>query len=614
MSEMLKDRLRKKAMSLPLEAGVYLMKNAAGEIIYIGKAKALRNRVSQYFGADTNHSPKVRRMVSQVETFDYIVVGSEFEALVLECSLIKQHLPKYNILLKDDKGYRYIRVTPPPFSRISEAKQVADDGAQYIGPYMSSYDLRQAIKEAGSVFMLATCRHPLAEGKAVSRPCLNAHIGLCCAPCTGKISQAAYAERVEDALDFLTKGSSKTITAMKERMETAAENLEFEKAARLRDRIAAIKRLSNKQKVVMSSVPEQDVIAVATGNNKSCFEVFRFLDGALREEEFFLMDAIEDIPAARAEFLQRYYSMRDRIPLQVTLDGETEDRELIETFLTEKRGKRVHLVIPQIGEQARLCEMCRNNASERIAHRVGMTGRDNAALEELRQLLGLQETPRYIECYDISHTGGDMPVAGMVVFKDGKPYKSAYRRFAVKQAPAGDDYAAMREIITRRLSEYMEAQDHSAGFGKKPDLILLDGGEQHVAAVAPVLESFKLSIPLYGLVKDDKHRTRAVATGGEEIEISSKRTVFTLLANIQEEVHRFAITYHRHRRSGRTVSTTLLQIEGVGENRAKTLLRHFGSVKAVSQASVEQLSAVKGIPTPTAENIYAYFHTKGDNA
>ncbi len=601
------QELRKKAMRLPLQAGVYMMKNADGECIYIGKAKALKNRVSQYFGADTNHTPKVRRMVSQVDTFEYIVVGSEFEALVLECSLIKQYMPKYNILLKDDKGYRYIRVTPPPFSRITEAKQKKQDGATYIGPYMSSYNLRQALKEAASIFSLATCNHRLQYGKETARPCLNAHIGLCCAPCTGKVREDAYAERVQEALDFLAKGSGKTMADLQQRMQTAAENLEFEKAARLRDRIAAIKRLSDKQKVVMSAVTEQDVIALVTGSGKSCFQVFRFVDGALQEEESFLLDEQENAPAARSAFLLQYYTTRDRVPPQVTLDGETEDKEVLEQLLTEKRGKRVHIVLPQIGEQAHLVEMCKNNAAERIAHRVGMSGKQVAVLEELRELLGLEKTPLYIECYDISHTAGDQPVAGMVVFEGGKPLKSAYRRFMVKTAMGGDDYASMCEVLTRRMDELTRSATPDKGFGKCPDLILLDGGAEHVAAVKPLVDAYGLEIPVFGLVKDDKHRTRAIAADGGEIAIASKRAVFHFLATIQEEVHRYAITYHRQKRRKSNISTTLLQIPGVGEQRARVLLRQFGSVKAVSRASEEELLLCKGMTRPVAQTIVKFF-------
>ena len=412
--------LRQRAMALPMEPGVYLMKDADGRIIYVGKAKKLKNRVSQYFGSDQNHTEKVRQMVQRVRSFDYVVVGSEFEALVLECALIKQHNPKYNILLKDDKGYHYIRVSAPPYSRLSEAKQTAEDGAQYIGPYMSSYAIKQAVDEANKIYGLASCSRPLCYGKRSSeRPCLNHHIGQCCAPCTGKIDPDAYQARVEEAVEFLTRGSARTLATLQQRMEEAAERLDFEQAARLRDRIKAIRRMSEKQKVILSRIEEQDVIALAQGSDRACFEVFRFTDGQLSDREHFLMEELENLPAARHEFLQRYYTLRERIPPQITIDGEVEDRELLEQWMTDKAGKRIRILQPQIGEQAHLIEMCRSNAAERIAQQVGMTGRDATALEEIRQLLDLSTTPAYIECYDISHTAGAEPVAAMVVFGAG---------------------------------------------------------------------------------------------------------------------------------------------------------------------------------------------------
>ncbi len=603
--------LRQKAMALPLEPGVYLMKDAAGNIIYIGKAKKLKNRVSQYFGSDQNHTEKVRQMVSRVDTFDYIVVGSEFEALVLECALIKQHTPKYNILLKDDKGYHYIRVSPPPYSRLSEAKQTAEDGARYIGPYMSSYAIKQAVDEANKIYCLSTCARPLAYGKkGGERPCLNHHIGQCCAPCTGKVDPSAYQQRVNEAIDFLTQGSAKTMATLQKRMEEAAERLDFEQAARLRDRINAIRRLSEKQKVVSSRVEEQDVIALAQGSGRACFEVFRFTGGQLSDREHFLLDEQENAPSARREFVEQYYSLRSHIPPQVTIDGTVEDAALLEQWLTEKAGRRVHIVIPQIGEQAHLMDMCRSNAAERIAQQVGMTGRDTAALEEVRQLLDLPHTPTYMECYDISHTAGSEPVAAMVVFENGQPLRTAYRKFRIKEAEGGDDYAAMKEVITRRLEEYLAHQDEGVGFGRKPDLILLDGGSGHVAAVAPILQRYGLDIPLYGLVKDDRHRTRAIALSGGEIAIHRKRAAFTLLATIQEEVHRSAIRYHRQRRKGSSLNTTLLEIEGIGPARAKALLRQFGSMRGVQNATIEELLLVKGMTRPAAEAIQQYFHQK----
>ncbi len=601
-----KTALRKKAMALPLRPGVYLMKDARGHIIYVGKAKALKNRVSQYFGSDTNHPPKVRRMVSLVEDFDYILADSEFEALVLECSLIKQYTPKYNILLKDDKGYSYIRISPPPFSRIAAVLQKEDDGARYIGPYVSSYAVRQAVDEACKVYGLSTCKLPLAHGKkAQPRPCLNHHIGQCCAPCTGKVTEDAYAERVEGALQFLQKGSADTLKDLECAMQEAAEQLQFEKAAKLRDRIAAIKRMNERQKVVMSHVKEQDVIALAQGSGAACFEVFRFAGGSLYDREHFLLDEIEDAIAARSAFLKQYYTMR-KPPTQITLDGECEDTDLLSEWLSSLAKRRVSLVLPQKGEQAQLVEMCRHNAAERIAQQVGMAGRDAAALDELARLLGLPQPPQYIECYDISHTAGQDPVASMVVFENGRPLKSAYRRFSVKEAMGGDDYAAMQEVLHRRLTEYTEHKDEGVGFGRKPDLILLDGGAGHVAVCRPVVDRFGLQIPVYGLVKDDSHRTRAIAADGGEIAIRSKRTAFTLLSSIQEEVHRFAISYHRQKRKQNSIGTVLTRADGIGETRARALLRHFGSLRAIRAASVEELASVKGMSITSAEALKVY--------
>lgn len=600
--------LRKKAMALPLDPGIYIMKDAKNHIIYIGKAKALKNRVSQYFGSDTNHPEKVRQMVSHVDHFDYIVADSEFEALVLECSLIKQYSPKYNILLKDDKGYHYIRISPPPYSRIAEAKMVLDDGARYLGPYVSSYAVKQAVDEACKVFQLPTCNRTFAYGSTRERPCLNHYIEQCCAPCTGKIKESDYDERLQQAVEFLTKGSSEMLALLQERMEKSAENLEFEKAAKIRDRIQAIKRMGDRQKVVMSRIKEQDVIAIAQGAGAACFEVFRFNGGCLTDREHFILEEQENLPAARSEFLRRYYSLRETVPAQITLDGETEDNELLEQWLTEKAGRRVHIVQPQKGEQASLVEMCRNNAAERVAQHAGMAGRDAAALDELAKLLGLSSPPSVIESYDISNTGGSDNVAGMVVFENGKPLKSAYRRFMIKTIVGQDDYGSMREVISRRLGEYEKHKEEGTGFGRLPDLILLDGGKGHVAAVRPLIAESGYDIPVYGMVKDDRHRTRAIAEDGGEIAINSRRSAFTLVSSIQEEVHRFAISYHRKRREKNGIGTVLTEIPGVGETRAKALLKQFGSIKAIKQADVEQLCQTKGVSRPTAETIYRFFN------
>ncbi|MGI6264872.1 MAG: excinuclease ABC subunit UvrC [Acutalibacteraceae bacterium] len=599
--------LRRQAMALPLLPGVYIMRDQQDHIIYIGKAKALKNRVSQYFGAGNQHPPKVRQMVSQVDHFEYIVADSEFEALVLECSLIKQHKPKYNILLKDDKGYSYIRISPPPYSRIDAVLQKLDDGARYIGPYMSSFIIKQAVEEAHKIFKLATCNRPFGYRKASGRPCLNHYIDQCCAPCTGRISEAEYAEQVNQAVEFLTQGSARTLSLLKERMEQAAERLEFEKAARLRDHIAAIKRLSDKQKVVMSRVREQDVVAMARGNDRICFEVFRFTKGRLSDREHFLIDEFDSPASARAEFLREYYTVRHPIPPQITVDGEVEDAPLMEQWLTDKAKRRVQLHIPQRGEQAHLVEMCRNNAAEHIARLQEISGRDAAALDELARLLGLDAPPAYIESYDISHTDGADNVAGMVVFYNGRPLKSAYRKFKIRSFDGQDDYGSMREVISRRLDEYEKQKDSGEGFGRLPDLILLDGGQGQVGAVRPVLEARGYTVPVFGMVKDSHHRTRAIAADGGEIAIHAKRAAFTLVGTIQEEVHRFAISYHRQKRGKSRICTSLTGIEGVGETRAKALLRHFGSVKAVREASLEELQGIKGMTKPAAQAVFEHF-------
>ena len=603
--------LRREAMALPLLPGVYMMKDERGTVIYVGKAKQLRNRVSQYFGSDTNHTEKVRQMVSHVDRFEYIVAGSEFEALVLECSLIKQYAPKYNILLKDDKGYRYIRISPPPYSRLTEVKQKADDGARYLGPYMSSYILKQAVDEVNRLFRLSTCKKPLQYGKRCDRPCLNHHIGQCCAPCSGRVSEKEYAEAVEQAVTYLTQGSAKLIASLTERMNAAAEALDFETAARLRDRIRALGRLNDKQKVVQSRVPRQDIVALAQAGDKACFEVFRFTGGALSDREEFLMEAVEDTASATAEFLRRYYSMREGIPPRVVTDGPVEDTELLEQWLTERaaaEGARyaVKLVFPQRGEQAELLKMCRDNAAERVARQLETGGRDVTALEELRQLLGLAGTPCRIESYDISHTGGTDVVGAMVVFRNGRPLRSDYRRFEIRTVQGQDDCACLREVLERRLKEYERCRDSGEGFGVLPDLILLDGGQGQVDAVKPLVDSFGYGIPVFGLVKDGHHRTRAITAEGGEIAINGKRAAFTLAAAIQEEVHRFAIGYHRQKRR-RVIGSTLTGIPGVGEKRAALLLRHFGSVTAVRGATADQLAAVKGMTRPAAEAIVRFF-------
>ena len=600
--------LRKKSMSLPLTPGVYLMKNKKGEIIYVGKAKALKNRVSSYFGLQNNHTAKVRKMVENVEDFDYIMCDSEFEALVLECSLIKQHSPKYNILLKDDKGYHYIKITSNGWKNILAVKQRFDDGAEYIGPYTGSYGVTNAVAEAKKIFLLPQCSKVFPRDYNKSRPCLNYFIGQCAAPCAGKTTAEAHAEAVEQAIDFIVNGSGKAVEALTEKMLAASENLEFEKAAKLRDRINAIKKVSEKQKVVAASVEEQDVFAVVCSEEKACISVIRFRNSRLYDNEDFIIDAPENMPEARHELLRSYYSMRDFVPRRITVDGEIADSDVLCEWLSSLAGRKVTAVCPQRGEQHSLVEMCRSNAAQKLAIYLGKTGRATAALDELATLLGLKSPPKFIESYDISHTAGSENVAGMVVFKDGAPFKKSYRRFAIKGFTGQDDYASMAEVIERRILRYFEEKDSGEGFGRLPDLILLDGGSGQVNAVKPVLEKYGLDIPLFGMVKDSHHRTRAIACSGDELSLTSKRAAFTLVSTIQEEVHRYSVEYHRNRRKKASLSSSLTSINGIGESRCKALLRHFKTVKAVSQASVEELAAVKGMNKIAAQAVFEAFH------
>ena len=602
--------LRKKAMSLPLLPGVYIMKNADGEIIYIGKAKALKNRVSQYFGSQNRHPIKVRKMVENVDRFDYIVTGSEFEALVLECSLIKQHSPKYNILLKDDKGYSYIRISEGEYRKISAVFNKKDDGSEYIGPYLSSYSVRQSVDAANKIFKLPQCNKVFPRDFGKSRPCLNYYISQCCGLCTGKIKKSDYDEAVDGAIAFL-KGDSRDIIAdLRVKMEKAAEELDFEQAAKLRDRINSIERIKEKQKVVYKSVEEQDVFATADIDGSVCLAVLRFSNGRLFDSEHFFFDDPGDKEGMRSDFITSYYSMRDNIPKRVTVDGEVADRELMEQWLSEKKGKKVTVFVPARGEQLEIVNMCRKNAEEKLAIKKGRTGREIAVLDELKDLLGLKKTPEYIESYDISHTAGQDSVAGMIVFKGGKPYRKAYKRFSIKSFDGNDDYRAMNEVLTRRFSEYEKSKDSTEGFGKLPDLILLDGGVGQVHAVEPVLREFGLKIPLFGMVKDNRHRTRAISGDGGEIAINSKRQVFTLVSEIQNEVHRFSVAYHHQKHAKRGLSLSLTEIEGVGEKRASALLKYFKTMTAIKNAEVDELSKAPGITSAVAQNIYDYYRTK----
>ncbi len=603
--------LRQKAMNLPLTPGVYIMKDKSNKIIYIGKAKKLKNRVSQYFGSQNKHAAKVRKMVENVSDFDYILTDSEFEALVLECSLIKQNMPKYNILLKDDKGYSYIKITPNPWGRISACFRKDDDTAEYLGPYMGNYSVTNVVEQASEIFRLPACNKVFPKNiNRNGRPCLNYFIHKCSAPCAGKISQKDYEENLLGAVDFIKGGSAETVKKLQNEMETAAENLEFEKAAHIRDKIKAIERIAARQKVVVEGSVEEDVFAIAQRGNKACLAVLCFREGLLVNTEHFIIDYSENLADTRYELITSYYSTGRQIPPLIVVDGDVTDKELVEEYLTKERGKKAVILKPQRGEKVRVMEMCLQNAAQKLGESLGRKGRETAILDELQKLLGLSKTPEYIESYDISHTAGSDNVAGMVVFKNAQPLRSAYRRFAIKGFDGQDDYGSMREVISRRLNRFVEQQETGEGFGRLPDLILLDGGQGQVNAVKPIVEAFGLDIPVFGMVKDSKHRTRAIASDGGEISITSGRGVFTLVSTIQEEVHRFAISYHKQKHTKNTVHTNLTKIEGIGQKKATALLLNFRTLAKIKSATPEELASVKGITKKDAQNIYEYYKNR----
>lgn len=595
--------LKDKANKLPLTPGVYIMKNAKGEVIYVGKAKALKNRVTQYFGSHLNHTAKVVKMVENVDRFETILCDTEYEALMLENSLIKQHQPKYNILLKDDKGYHYIKVTAEDWPLIEATKNVLNDKAEYIGPYYSGYVVKNTVDETLKIFKLPTCKRSFDKK---SKACLNFHIGLCSAPCMGKISKSEYKETVRNAVSYIKGGAEESdIEALEERMNTAAENLDFEYAARLRDRINAIKRSREKQKVIISNHKRQDVFAISTAGEEACINVLVFREGHLVDKKHFYLDGAIKKNDYYSEFFQQYYQASDDIPPEIAVDTEFDEKNLFESWLTELRGSRVTITVPQRGQQKQLVDMCLSNAAQELSHKLERSGKETAALSELADVLGLDKAPVRIESYDISNTAGTENVGSMVVFINGRATKSLYRKFKIKSFIGQDDFRSLSEVLDRRFAEYKLGNDES--FRNLPDLILLDGGKGQLSAVMPIIQKHGLSIPVFGMVKDSKHKTRAITDGGDDIHIKANRKAFTLVNLIQEEVHRAAISYHRQRQKISTLQLELTNIEGVGPKTAEKLLKSFKTIKKIREADIEALKA-SGISEKVANNIIDYFN------
>ena len=605
------DELKEKAHALPLKPGVYIMQDAKNEVIYVGKAKALKNRVSQYFANLASHTEKTRAMVGQIDHFDVIVADSEFEALILENSLIKRHQPRYNILLKDDKGYPYIRLTvKEDYPKFSLANRPAEDGARYFGPYGSRGATQGIIDALRLALRLPSCHKKFPRDIGRERPCLNYHMGQCDGYCRPGVDQGRYREAMDQAVRLLEGKFQEVGEELQTEMARAAEELRFEKAAELRDRYRAIELLSKRQKVVAASLADTDVVGFHRGEaTRSCFVVLHYVDGELAAKDWDLIDTPmeEDTSDVVSALVRQYYGSRGRLPGQILLPCELEDEAPLTRMLSEQAGCRVSLVTPQRGAKMDLIRLANKNAAEEVERWTSREERQNKLLELLGRMLDLEGAPRRMESYDISNQGADDIVASMVVYVDGKPLKRDYRQFKLKDMAGPDDYAAMEQVLTRRFQRYLDGDEKFAG---RPDLLLIDGGENHARVAVRVLETLGLSIPVFGMVKDDRHRTRALVTpDGREISIQGNQAVFSLIGQIQEETHRFAIEFHRQQQARRVRSSVLDQIPGVGEKRRAQLLKHFKSVKNIRAASREQLEGV--VPKNTAKAVYDYFQTDG---
>ena len=602
------DELKEKAHSLPLKPGVYIMQDAKNTVIYVGKAKALKNRVSQYFQDSASHTEKTRAMVSQIDHFDVIIADSEFEALVLECSLIKRHQPRYNILLKDDKGYPYIRLSNEAYPRFSLASKAAEDGARYFGPYASRHNTQAIIDALRTALRLPSCNKKFPRDIGKERPCLNFHMDKCDGYCRGDEWKEQHDRAMAQAVSLL-EGHFKEVQAdLTAEMERAAEELRFEQAAELRDRLRAIELLGKRQKVIAGSLADTDVTAFFRGTAKSCFVVLHYVEEELAAKDFDLFESPveEDEENVLSSLMREYYVGRTRLPKQILLPCELPDQVPLTRMLSEQVGSRVELVTPQRGAKMDLIRLANQNAREEVERATTREERQNKLLEALGRMLGLDGPPRRMESYDISNQGASDIVASMVVYVDGKPLKRDYRRFKLKDMDGPDDYASMEQVLTRRFRRYLDGDEK---FADKPDLLLIDGGHEHVKVAAWVLEAMNLDIPAYGMVKDDRHRTRAlVHPDGREIGIQAIPAVFALIGQIQEETHRFAIEYHRQLQAGHVKTSVLDKIPGVGEVRRTQLLKHFKSVKAIKAASLEQLQEV--VPKNTAQAVYQYFHSE----
>ena len=600
------DELKEKSLTLPYAPGVYIMRDKTDTVIYVGKAKKLKNRVCQYFQDTASHTPKTRMMVSKIHHFDVIVAASEFEALVLECSLIKRYMPKYNILLKDDKGYPYLRLNmKEPYPVITLVSKISDDGAGYYGPYGSrsvTHDLLEAIR---LTLKLPGCSKQFPRDIGKDRPCLNYHMKQCEGWCQESSSCVDYRQRMEQARQLLQGNYKAVAEEIKAQMLACADNLEFELAASLRDRLNAVETLGKKQLVTAGSLSDTDVVGYSETEAKACFAILHFRGGNLLDKEYEVFPKPDDKAEAVSSLLKQFYLSRGLAPKTVLLPFELEDSELFAKLMEQQFGRLSKLRVPQRGDNVRLVELANKNAYEEAERVTGKEERVGATLAALGKMLSM-EPPKRIESFDISNISGTDIVASLVVFSEGRPFKSGYKRFKIEQMTNQDDYASMYQVVTRRFTHYLAADK---GFEDAPDLLLIDGGVVHAQTALRALQELHLSFPVFGMVKDDRHRTRALVTPeGEEIRIDANQAVFSMIGNIQEETHRFAITYHRQLRSKRLRYSELDSIPGIGAKRKQELLRQFKSLTAIGQATLPELERI--LPRDAAAAVYHHFREK----
>ncbi len=603
------DELKEKAHALPLKPGVYIMQDEKNTVIYVGKAKALKNRVSQYFANLASHTEKTRAMVASIDHFDVIVADSEFEALVLENSLIKRHQPHYNIIQKDDKGFPYVRLdVKSPYPKFSLVGRVAEDGARYFGPYGSrgaTYGILDAIRQA---LKLPSCNKKFPRDIGRERPCLNYHMGLCDGYCRPEMDQSRYRVQIDQAVRLLEGQFKEVLADLNAEMAQAAEELRFEKAAELRDQAQAIELLGKRQKVVAGSLADTDVVGYHAGEAKACFVVLHFSEGNLVDKDYSLLERPmeEDEGEVLSALVRQYYAGRGRLPRQVLLPRELEDEAPLARMLSEACGHRVELLTPQRGAKMDLIRLANKNAVEEVVRATTKAERTSKTLELLGTMLGMKQGPNRIESYDISNQGADDIVASMVVYVGGKPLKRDYRRFKLKDMDGPDDYASMDQVLTRRFQRYLDGDEK---FSELPDVLFIDGGAEHARVAVAVEEKLGLRIPIFGMVKDDRHRTRALVTPeGAEIGIQRIPAVFALVGQIQEETHRFAIEFHRQQQNQRVKGSELDKIPGIGPKRKAELLKEFKSVKAIRAATLAQLQQAAG--KATGQVIYDYFRER----